>query len=304
MDAPASVGGLSVVVPTRDRPALLGRCLETIARSLRPGDELIVADASSSCDVSATVGARAGRLVRCPHPGASFQRNTGAAQARNDIVAFVDDDVRVSQGWAEAVVRTFAEHPQVAFLTGRLEAPPEQAGYGRAVSVTERQEPTPLTTATTGTLGHSANMAVRRTVFERVGGFDERLGPGSPFRAAEDTDLIDRLLAAGHEGRYEPSALGWHEQWRSRPQLVKLEWSYGIGMGARLARLFRTNRRRARQIAAEYLWENALRKVPSNVIRRNEFAVAYALARVAGAVVGFAAATVGGFGADAPRARA
>ena len=46
--------------------------------------------------------------------------------------------------------------------------------------------------------------------------------PGTPFRAAEDNDLFDRFFAAGYLGRYEPAGNGWHEQWRTRSQLVKL----------------------------------------------------------------------------------
>jgi GT2 family glycosyltransferase len=213
------------------------------------------------------------------------------------VIAFLDDDVQVAGEWADAVVDAFASHPEAAFVTGRLDVPPEQEGYGRPVSVKTQAEAAALTAATRGTLGHSANMAVRRSAFERVRGFDELLGPGAPFRAAEDADLIDRLFAAGYTGRYEPAALGWHEQWRNRTDLVKLEWSYGIGMGARLARLARSDRARARSVAVDYLWRNALRTVPAHIWKRNEFAVMFVLARTAGTSVGFVRALLSGFAA-------
>ncbi|MBV9412272.1 MAG: glycosyltransferase [Acidimicrobiia bacterium] len=299
----SDVSGLSVVVPTRNRPHLLARCLESVSASLRAGDELIVADSGGpDATIDAMTADAKARHVRS-RPGASYQRNLGAFDANHEIVAFVDDDVRVAPGWAAAIANAFAAHPEVAFVTGRLDVPDEQRGYGRPVSVKDEPEPATLTPSMGGTLGHSANMAVRRSAFERVGGFDERLGPGAAFRAAEDGDLIDRLFAAGYVGRYEPAVLGWHDQWRTRNDLVRLEWSYGIGQGARLARLTRSDRARAKALAAEYLWRNALRPLPSHIVRRNEYAIVFALARVAGASLGFIRALLSRFGSTPPAAR-
>jgi len=291
--------GLSVVIPTRDRPQLLARCLESVSASLRDGDELIVADSGApDAAIDAKAAGYKARLVRS-RPGTSYQRNLGASYATHEVVAFVDDDVRVAPQWATAMVESFAAS-DVAFVTGRLDVPDEQQGYGRPVSVKTEAEAATLTPATRGTLGHSANMAVRRSAFASVGGFDERLGPGAPFRAAEDGDLIDRLFAAGYVGRYEPAALGWHDQWRTRTDLVRLEWFYGIGQGARLARLTHVDRARARALAAEYLWRNALRPLPSHVLRRNEYAVLFALARVTGASLGFVRAVLSRFPSRPP----
>lgn len=295
--------GLSVIVPTRNRPQLLVHCLESLSTSLGAGDELIVADSGAAdAVIDAMTADSKARHVRS-RPGASYQRNLGAFDAAHEIVAFVDDDVRVAPQWADAIAAAFAAHPEVAFVTGRLEVPEDQHGYGRPVSVKDEPEPATLLPSMGGTLGHSANMAVRRSAFERVGGFDERLGPGAPFRAAEDGDLIDRLFAAGFVGRYEPAALGWHDQWRTRNDLVRLEWSYGIGQGARLARLTRFDRTRAKALAAEYLWRNAVRPLPSHVVRRNEYAVVFALARVTGASVGFIRALLSSFSSSPPALR-
>jgi GT2 family glycosyltransferase len=285
-----AVGGsaLSVVVPTRDRLALLGPCLDALAVALRPGDELIVADASSAHDdVAVLVSAHGGVTLRCTTPGASRQRNMGAAHASHELIAFVDDDVRVDPGWASAFVDLFAAHADTDFATGRVEVPPEQTGYSRPVAVKTDGEASVLTASTEGTVGHSANMAVRREAFRRVGGFDERMGPGTRFPAAEDNDLFDRLFAAGCAGRYEPSALAFHDQWRSRRQLVKLEWSYGVGMGARLARLVRTDRRRAGAAVKADLWKSGIRLIPRLLRDRYEFGVLFVLVRAAGTTTGF-----------------
>jgi len=138
-------------------------------------------------------------------------------------------------------------------------------------------------------LGHSANLVVRRDALERVAGFDELMGAGARFRAAEDNDLFDRLLDQGYSGRYEPSVQAWHEQWRSRSMLIRLDWAYGIGTGARIRKLWSTDRPRAREVARSFMWEYALRRLPQAIKRRYEFEVAVVLARLGGTALGVVA---------------
>jgi GT2 family glycosyltransferase len=129
-------------------------------------------------------------------------------------------------------------------------------------------------------------MAVRRSVLEEIGGFDELLGAGGRYRAAEDLDLMDRLVSRGHLGRYEPTALGWHDQWRTKWELVRLDYSYGTGMGVRIAKLARVDRARARREFTDAMWRFGLRTVPHDAIRLYRFLTLTALARVAGTIVG------------------
>ena len=237
------VTSLSVVVPTRDRPEMLAACLGALGASLRAGDELIVVDSASADagSVAAVVAAHGGRLVRCDEPGASRARNAGIGAAAHGVVAFVDDDVRVAPGWAAGMAAAFATDG-VVFVTGRVDVPPEQADRQRLVALKTEVHPNPIDLETPAPLGASANLGVRRDALVAVGGFDELLGGGARLEAAEDLDLFDRLLAAGFRGRYEPEALAFHEQWRDRWALVRLDWRYGIGAGARLSKLARTDR--------------------------------------------------------------
>jgi GT2 family glycosyltransferase len=76
------------------------------------------------------------------------------------------------------------------------------------------------------------NLAARRATLLAVGGFDERLGPGTPYPAAEDNDLGHRLLEAGHQITYEPRATVHHRAWRSRSEQTRLHRQYGRGQGA------------------------------------------------------------------------
>ncbi len=265
---------LAVVVPTRDRPTHLTSCLAALAGELLPGDELVVVDSASVVPVAC-----AARVLRAERPGASAARNLGWQATHAAVIAFVDDDVQVAAGWRAALETALVG---VDLVCGRVSVPPHQEGAERPVAVTPD---VPEQLLGTDLRGVSANLAVRRSVLEAVGGFDERLGPGTWARAGEDLELQDRILAAGHLGRYAPSVLAHHDQWRSRRELLRLDVGYGIGAGARAAW---ARGPRGRQLLREALWDNGISTIGGDLRRGYQFGVATALARAAGAVVGAA----------------
>jgi glycosyltransferase involved in cell wall biosynthesis len=281
---------ISVVIPTRNRPDSLEECLATAAAALRPGDELLVADSASTIPGTREAAERHGaRYVRAEVKGASRARNLGWRSAKHEIIAFIDDDVRVAKTWVAAFSESFRDHPEFGFMTGRVGVPEHQVETTkRPVAEKVETEPAVLDADFVGVPGHSANMAARRHVMEKVGGFDERLGPGGDFRNTEDLDIFDRFLAAGEIGRYEPAAEGWHDQWRDRRELLRLDWAYGFGMGARVSKLLRTNPRRAREAAEVLYWSWGIRDVREKWSIRSRFLALTAAVRVAGGVVGFA----------------
>jgi GT2 family glycosyltransferase len=79
-------------------------------------------------------------------------------------------------------------------------------------------------------------MGIYRSVFDLVGLFDERLGPGTNFPAAEDNDLGFRLLEQGLCICYVPEAVVYHRAWRSEREILALKWRYGVGRGAYYAK--------------------------------------------------------------------
>jgi glycosyltransferase involved in cell wall biosynthesis len=275
---------LTVVVPTRNRPAQLTACLAALRADLGPADQLVVVDSASHPPVH--------DAVRCDQPGASRARNAGWQQARHELVAFIDDDVRVQPGWADALVAAFTD-PSVVFVAGAVGVPEGQEHLDRPVAVTTLERPTTITDQTRGTTGATANLAVRRMALEQVGGFDERLGPGTWARAAEDLDLLDRLLCDVGPGRFEPAAAAVHEQWRSRRQLVVLDFGYGLGLGARLVLLWRRGARaRARMVLADAVVDGTLRAGARDLRAGYQLGVLCALARLVGTSVGAARAVV------------
>ncbi|HVT76539.1 MAG TPA: glycosyltransferase [Acidimicrobiales bacterium] len=276
---------LSIVVPSRDRPEQLARCVASVRAAMGPEDELIVVDSASQPPIALADT----RVVRVERPGVNRARNAGWHAATHDLLAYVDDDVVVDPGWADAFATSAAAHPDAAFITGRLGALDAGANHG-GVAVKDDAEAATLDGDSRGDLGHGANLLVRASALVAVGGWDDALGNGGRFKSAPEADLYDRLFAAGYVGRYEPTAAARHEQWRSSSQLVRLDWRYGFGNGARLAKLVRTDHRRARRVGGEALWGWGLQRLGAPIRDRNKTEVARVAARLAGTAAGFARA--------------
>jgi len=103
------------------------------------------------------------------------------------------------------------------------------------------------------------NMAMSRSVAAVVGGFDERLGAGSQFPAAEDNDLGYRLLEAGYRIEYVPAALLYHRAWRPAWDYWAVRWRYGRGKGGFYCKHL--------SLRDRYVLRRMLRDVLSRVVR-------------------------------------
>jgi hypothetical protein len=111
-------------------------------------------------------------------------------------------------------------------------------------------------------------MALYRAVFDRIGGFDERLGPGKRRfpGGGEDNDFCFRLLESGHRVVYEPGAVVYHRAWRGEGEYVGTRWRYGRGQGGFYGKHLRLRdpyilRQLVRQVG--HLCTEAVRELPT-----------------------------------------
>jgi GT2 family glycosyltransferase len=283
---------MTVVVPTRDRPDRLRAALIALNNAVDDLDEVIVVDSASrdATAVAAVVAEAGAVLIRCELPGASRARNAGWRAASHEYVGFVDDDVRVEPGWAAAMSACLSAHPEIAFVTGRIDS--DGGDRTMTVAVKDGEAPRVYDWRDGGVLGHSASVASRREVLRGCGGFDELLGAGGRFQAAEDTDLFDRLLGGGLTGRYEPAARATHEQWRRIRQWVLLQHAYGVGGGARLAKLVRADRQRLRVALRDDVWTWGFARLPDELMHADIYRALGTVLRLAGVLRGFSTAIV------------
>ena len=75
-------------------------------------------------------------------------------------------------------------------------------------------------------------MALRRTVLDEAGPFDEALDAGTATRSGGDHEMFGRILAAGYRIVYEPRAVSWHRHRRTWPELRDAIHGYGVGVYA------------------------------------------------------------------------
>lgn len=182
--------------------------------------ELIVIGQGSDMAVRDMVEAVASRdervrYVHVPRPGLSRARNRGIAAAKGEIVAMMDDDCEADAKWLATIAGCFVAEPEVGLIGGALVPP---VGAVRRLSSCPALIPAerlydPVATGRHAPEGWDwigGNFAVRRSIAERVGRFDEYLGAGTRFPSGEDTDYKLRMEALGIKMRSTPRAVVHH----------------------------------------------------------------------------------------------
>jgi GT2 family glycosyltransferase len=279
---------ITVAVPTYGRPASLARCLEALATgSMRPG-ELIVVDQAPSAQARRAVvrcGIPQARYLEQSRVGVSASRNLALAAASGAVLAVTDDDCAPDPGWLSAVAGALERTPTPAAVTGPILPLGPQPPRAHAVSVRAVGPPVdhrgPMLPWLAGTGG---NFAARADVLRHLAGWDERLGPGSPGLAAEDSELLYRILRDGCVVRYEPAAVVRHE-WQSWDRRLATRSSYAHGVGALCGLWLRRGDRFAVRMLAAYASDHA-RALAGGAGRRDRGAVEEHSRALAGLVPG------------------
>ena len=226
--------------PRRDARALSRRA----ARRPRPTrDEIVVVDSASRDPAAVAAVARRARRAAGPVRPAPARASPATSAGGRRATTWSPSSTTTSgcmPGWAAALVAGFRRRA-VEFVTGGVVVPDDQAGAERPVAITSAAPSAsalhPGLSTVTSAPARTSPYAGRRST--RSAGSTRRSAPASWAASAEDLDLFDRLFRADYLGLFEPRAVAEHDQWRTRPQLIALDWRYGKGMGVRLARLAR-----------------------------------------------------------------
>ncbi|MFM7250815.1 MAG: glycosyltransferase [Planctomycetaceae bacterium] len=256
---------ISIVIPSRDRPAELRECLRSVlAQKTDRRAEIIVVDNHPASGLTPPVVAEFPdvRLVAETRGGSAYARNRGLLACRGSITVFVDDDVVVPDGWLEKMLAPFADR-EIAVVTGnvvplQLETSAERLTEACS-SLSSGGEPFRVdgewffasqAAIQAWDFGISANMAARTRVFRdpAVGFFAEQLGPGTPVGAGEDPYLVYRVIEAGYGLQYCADAWVWHRHRRTTAGLKRQMYCYAkSAVGYYLLTGFRHGDRRSRR---------------------------------------------------------
>jgi GT2 family glycosyltransferase len=189
----------SLIIITLRRAALLKQTLAGVARQTRPPDEIVVVDNGPDPDTEAVARACGARYVVEPRRGYGCARNRGLAEARGDILYFLDDDCVAEPDWAERLAAVQADFAGGSRVSGRT-------GLAARLEYLSTDGPVLSPALPPGAPAHlsTSNLIFRRAAAERVGPFDEGLA------MCEDRDWTARARAAGLTLRFEPRARVTH----------------------------------------------------------------------------------------------
>jgi glycosyltransferase involved in cell wall biosynthesis len=200
---------ISVIVPTRDRPASLARCLAAIGRqTVRAELDVVVVDDGSRDGerVRAVVAALPGaRLVSGGARGPAAARNAGARAARRDVICFTDDDCEPEPEWAQALSARVEKG--AAAVAGRTVNPEPEDRVAAASELIAAQLSEFSFRSGRTPFAASNNLACTPQVIQAIP-FDEAY----PTPGGEDRDWCVRVAQAGFELAREPNAVVAHRQ--------------------------------------------------------------------------------------------
>lgn len=229
---------VSAVIPTRGRPEPVAVAARSVLANRFPSFEVVVCDQSDDEGTAEVVHGLMRehanlRYVRLSRAGASRARNAGARASSGELIAFTDDDCVARPDWLDSIVMAFASEPGIGALYGEVRLP--RALVGQAGEVPTLRIPRRKRISRRDGFqiyGMSANFAVRRELFERLGGFDEALGVGGPLWSGEDFDFQYRAYLAGATVLLEPRAAVEHYGLRAPEEWPSTLRRYGFGDGA------------------------------------------------------------------------
>jgi GT2 family glycosyltransferase len=233
---------VSVIIATYNRHRDLERCLNSLMRQTFRGSEIIVIDNGSTDNTPSLLKNYSVKVIRDDTRNLYYIYNLGWRCASADIVSYLSDDSEVEPNWLENSIKTFKEFKGVGAVAGPVIAVGEQqimSTYDEVMSskllwifgaiyekvVTEGKLRSAIATFcesgafTVGSIFEESrklekpvdidifgnnNIAVKRSVLEELGGFDEN------FRWNGDGDFYLRMRRRGYRLLFNPKAVVWH----------------------------------------------------------------------------------------------
>lgn len=225
---------ISAIICTHNREQYLGAAIDSLLAQTFDAYEVLIVDNASTDQTAEVAKARAHhpkvRYLYEPTLGLSVARNTGAREAKGEILAYLDDDAEASPGWLQALYEIYQDNDRVAIAGGKVTLiwppaiqPPRWLSAELASGLgaydlgperiyIERPQLTP----------RGLNYSIRKQFLDEVGGFDASLGRvGKNLLSNEELYMTQLALGRGWQVVYEPTALAAHNV---SPARLKPTW--------------------------------------------------------------------------------
>ena len=216
---------VNVIIPVLNGERTLVQCLRAIARQTYGGRVMPVVINDGSTDRTSEI-ARSFinvHLVEQENKGRAVARNAGIAVSDAEIIAFTDADCIPAETWLAVLVEQLIKQGKKCGIVGGSVVIPAKSNLWQKLDHQAWAHSIGPDAPCGKTLfGSTANMCMLRSVFDEVGGFDERLKGG------EDSDLAFRVHKSGYENYFEPKAVVVHDHPRKTfAAFIKQRFNYG-----------------------------------------------------------------------------
>ncbi len=274
----AHVLTIEIVICTHNRAKLLARTLDYLNKAERPRScnvsLFVVANACTDGTMN-FLGAYAEeaprknglslRWLEEQKPGKSHALNRAIPRVSGDIIAFVDDDHRISTSYFRAIDDAARRYPDATLFCGRIipdwdgqePAWAHDSGlyaiYPLPIPRYDRGK-APMLIGLGGPFPGGGNLVLRRSVFDRVGKFSTELGPrGHDLSGGEDSDFVLRALQMGERLQYVPDIIQYHYV-----DLERLRLGYLLRKSFQRSRSVTKVRRNGAARMPLYLWRKLM----------------------------------------------
>lgn len=225
---------ISICICTKNRKKSLKMCVDSIlANTNLPNEVMIVNQGDKKIKKSLFKKTNINiRIFNQSVSNLSKGRNLAILKAKSNILIFTDDDCIVAKDWIKEVSVVFKKNPECVGVFGQV-LPYKKNDHNLEIcpsTITKTSEyiiSDPIYHAQS--IGFGNNMAYRKSIFQRLGGFKMWLGPGSIGMNADDAEMTTRLLFYGIKILYEPKIIVYHDRWIRMKEYPKTMRRYFVG---------------------------------------------------------------------------
>ncbi len=264
---------ISIVVIVYNGEQTLHPCLESITaqRIDTMAQEVLVVDNGSTDSTPDIIRSFPVKYIYEARRNRACARNTGVRNATGDIIAFIDADCVAKQDWLSCLMAKFNEDAHTGAVAGALLSEPNSPveRYIDFRRIVDQEKMLESGRCCSPPFALTANLAIRKKVFDEVGLFDDEHLPVT----GEDADFCWRMQWAGFTIGYAPDAIVWHKHRSSLSLLFTQTYGYGFSNVSLFAKHHERFNRRYWIDTRYYVWlMKAFFKLPySLIVEKDEF---------------------------------